>query len=143
MKILSILFALTFFTPAVQWSTDFEQAKTTAEHDKKPILLSFAGSDWCVPCIKMKKDVFESAAFTDYASKNLVLLRADFPRLKKNKLEAKLTTANKALAEKYNPQGKFPFTVLLDSKGTVLKSWDGLPKGDAAAFVAEVKAVKK
>lgn len=60
----------------------------------------------------MKKEIFESAAFTQFAASNLLLVKADFPRLKKNKLSKQQTKQNEALAERYNPQGAFPFTVL-------------------------------
>jgi len=59
------------------WLTDINQAKTTAQQEHKLILLNFSGSDWCAPCIKMKKEVFESAAFLAKADQRLVLLRAD------------------------------------------------------------------
>lgn len=143
MKLLAFLFAFTFLTPIAQWSTDFEKAKSTAAQDKKLILLNFAGSDWCIPCIKMKKDFFESAAFGTYADKNLLLVKADFPRLKKNKLDKAQTAKNEALAAAYNPQGKFPFTVLIDAQGKVVKSWDGLPKATVEAFISQIQTAKK
>jgi thioredoxin-related protein len=142
MKTLSILFAsLLLFvnTAKADWGSDIEKAKKEAAASGKMILVSFSGSDWCIPCIKMKKDIFESAAFSEYASKNLVLVRADFPRLKKNKLSKEQTKANQALAGQYNTAGLFPFTVLIDAKGKLIKSWDGLPKDDAATFVKQVQ----
>ena len=66
------------------WGADFSEAQQIAKQNHKLILLNFSGSDWCGPCIKLKKDVFESAEFQSFAESNLVLLRADFPRLKKN-----------------------------------------------------------
>jgi thioredoxin-related protein len=143
MKILSILAAtMLFFAPNNNWGNDFEKAKTTAVQEKKVILLSFSGSDWCVPCIKMKKDIFESETFQKYADANLVLVRADFPRLKKNKLDAAQTKQNEKLAETYNPKGRFPYTVLIDGTGKVIKTWDGLPKLTPANFVKQVKEAK-
>lgn len=68
------------------WLTDYSEACKLATEKQQPILLNFSGSDWCVPCMRMKKDFFESQEFSTYASTNLVLLRADFPRGKKNKL---------------------------------------------------------
>ena len=50
-------------------------------------------------------------------------------------------TANNALADKYNPDGKFPFTLLLNKDGKVLKEWDGFPNEPPAVFVAAIKAV--
>lgn len=125
MKLALLSFVFCFFTTAPAWQLNFDQAKTEAAQSHKLILLNFSGSDWCGPCIKLKKNIFESAEFGQFANDNLILVRADFPRLSKNQLDAKQTAHNEALAEKYNRQGKFPFTVLLDANGKVLKEWDG------------------
>ena len=127
MKFITAVLISSLFFVAPQWGGDFEKAKAEATQNHKYILLNFCGSDWCGPCIKLKKDIFESADFEKFASENLVLVRADFPRLKKNQLDAKQTSHNEALAEKYNNQGKFPLTVLIDPNGKVVKEWDGYP----------------
>lgn len=126
MKLLSIVFflSLSFLSP-IEWTTDFAKAKTEANSQHKYILLNFSGSDWCGPCIKLKKEVLDSPEFLQYADNKLVLVRADFPRNKKNRLSPELTKHNEALAEKYNNQGKFPYTVLIDADGKVVKSWEG------------------
>jgi len=123
------------------WLTDINQAKTTAQQEHKLILLNFSGSDWCAPCIKMKKEVFESAAFLAKADQRLVLLRADFPRQKKNQLPREQAQHNEALAEKYNPDGKFPLTLLLDANGKVIKTWDGYVFASQDKFIAELTQV--
>jgi len=107
------------------WGSDLSVAQQTAKDQHKLILLNFSGSDWCGPCIKLKKDVFESTEFQSFAEANLVLVRADFPRLKKNQLAKDQQAKNDALAERYNSDGKFPLTVLLNEQGKVLKEWDG------------------
>ncbi len=112
---------------APAWQLNFEQAKTEAKGSNKLILLNFSGSDWCGPCIKLKKEVFESDAFATYADQHLVLVRADFPRSKKNQLSPQQTTHNESLAERYNPEGQFPLTVLIDANGKALKQWVGYP----------------
>jgi thioredoxin-related protein len=122
-----------------QWLTDFNLAKQSAANDHKYILLNFSGSDWCGPCIKMKQEVFESEEFSAIAAKQLVLVRADFPRAKKNKLSPEQTKHNEGLAEKYNPSGFFPFTVLLDANGKVLKEWNGYVFGSQEKFIADLK----
>lgn len=121
------------------WQSDFETAKAEAKKENKVIILNFAGSDWCGPCIKMTRDIFEKDAFINYASSHLVLVRADFPRSKKNQLDAKQIKHNEALAEKYNPQGKFPLTLLLDVNGKVLKTWDGFKSGTPEEFIQQVE----
>lgn len=123
------------------WQTDFEAAKQTAKDKHQLILLNFSGSDWCGPCMRMRKEIFENKAFSDMADSSLVLVNADFPRSKKNQLDKKLTAQNEALADRYNPEGKFPFTLLLDANGKVLKTWDGLPKENASRFAAQLKTI--
>jgi thioredoxin-related protein len=128
---------LTLSTP--QWLTDFNAAKSVATQERKYILLNFSGSDWCGPCIKMKKEVFESEKFLSLAENELVLVRADFPRSKKNQLPKEQTKHNEALAEKYNPNGKFPLTVLLDENGNVVKEWDGYVFSSNEKFIADLQ----
>ena len=69
------------------------------------------------------------------------MVNADFPRQKKNQLAKDLQKQNDQLADKYNSKGSFPFTAILDAKGNVLRSWDGLPKESADQFLQEVKEV--
>jgi thioredoxin-related protein len=138
MNMLAILLVslLSFFEPV--WLTDMSKAKTEATDSHKAILLNFSGSDWCVPCIRMEKEIFHSKEFTDYSEANLVLVNADFPRLKKHELSKEQTARNEALAEQYNPEGHFPLTLLLDASGKVLKTWDGYPSVNAGKFVSEI-----
>ncbi|MFD3275304.1 thioredoxin family protein [Aquirufa echingensis] len=134
MKLLSIL-----FFSLLSWMGDFSQAQKDASTQKKLILLNFSGSDWCGPCIKLKHDVFESEAFGQYAQDKLVLVRADFPRLKKNQLPADQQARNDQMAERYNPNGKFPLTVLVNSQGKVLKEWEGY-QPSVQKFITEISA---
>jgi len=139
MKVLSFLIITAFFSINQEWNTSFEQAKVKAANENKLILLNFSGSDWCGPCIKLHKDIFDSEAFVEYAKRNLVLVNADFPRSKKNMPSKEQVKANEALAEKYNSKGVFPYTLLLDANGKVLKSWEGYPKLSAEEFIDELK----
>ena len=139
MKLLMGFFLVfSMYTVPLLWLTDFDQASAEATKSNKMILLNFSGSDWCGPCIRMEKEIFESAVFDDYAQKNLVLLRADFPRMKKNQLSEAQVKKNEALANKYDSQGKFPYTILMNAKGEVVKEWEGLPQVNPAVFVAEI-----
>lgn len=130
---------LLLFTADVPWLVNFDQARTQAHDQQKFILLNFSGSDWCAPCIKLKKEIFEKEEFLNYAADHLVLLRADFPRQKKNQLAADQVKHNEMLAEKYNPQGKFPYTLLLKSDGTVVHTWDGFQSVTPEQFVQQVR----
>jgi thioredoxin-related protein len=102
------------------WKSDFEEVKATAAKENKNIVLVFSGSDWCAPCIKLDKVVWQSEEFKKEAEKNWVTYKADFPKKKANQLAPELTEANKKLAEKYNKNGSFPLVVLLDKFGKVI-----------------------
>ena len=102
-----------------QWEADFHRALQRSGEEQKSLVLVFSGSDWCAPCKKLDRDIWQSDAFKSYASANYVLYKADFPRKKKNQLAASSLEANKALAEKYNPNGYFPLVVLINSNGEI------------------------
>ncbi len=119
------------------WVSDFAEAQKKAKTEQKFILLNFSGSDWCGPCIQLKKEVFESTEFKSFASEKLVLLRADFPRLKKNQLPKVQQDKNDMLAEKYNGEGKFPLTVLINPDGKVIHQWEGF-QPSIAKFIKEI-----
>jgi len=137
MKILSILIftATLIFT---EWLTDFDAAKKTAHQKHQYILLTFTGSDWCGPCIRLHNEIFQSKEFINLTENRLVLLNADFPRLKKNQLSKTMQEQNDRLADRYNSAGSFPKTLLLNAEGTVINQWDGFPKEGAAAFIDEL-----
>lgn len=132
---------LIFINSDPSWMLDFAAARERAKAEDKVILLNFAGSDWCAPCIKLTRDVFEQDEFLKYAEDHLVLVRADFPRLKKNQLSKEQTLLNEALAEKYNPEGKFPYTLLISAEGKVLREWDGYQSTTPAGFVDQISKV--
>lgn len=140
MKTLLLLTACLLAALPGDWGTNFEKAKTIAKEKHQLILLNFSGSDWCGPCMRMRKEVFDNGQFASMADSLLVLVNADFPRNKKNQLEKNVQQQNDKLADTYNSQGAFPFTVLLDENGKVLKSWDGLPK-DAGSFIQDIKNI--
>ena len=138
MKLIALL--LLFVIPT-QWETDFENAKKIAKEKHQLILLNFSGSDWCGPCIMLRKDYIDSQIFQNMASDNLVMVNADFPRKKKNQLSADQIKRNEALAEKYNKQGEFPYTLLLDANGKVLKTWSGKPETTVEQWTQEIKNI--
>ena len=85
-KLLSLAFIalISFSFTAIPWQPDFEKAKQTAKEKHELILLNFSGSDWCGPCMRMRKEIFNNEGFLSMADKNIVMVNADFPRNKKN-----------------------------------------------------------
>ena len=119
--LLFIIFTLSITSIQAQnWITDFTTAKEEAVKNNKPIILVFQGSDWCAPCIKLDREIWSTEIFKNYSKEHYIMLQADFPRKKKNKLSDKQTESNKQLAETYNKQGFFPFVVILDYEGNIL-----------------------
>lgn len=119
--ILIIFGLLSYFNVKAQdWNTDYKKAFEQAREQNKKVLLVFSGSDWCVPCIKLEKEIWSSDYFKNNYKEHFVLLRADFPRRKKNQLPESQREKNAYLAEKYNPNGLFPLVLVLDADGNVM-----------------------
>jgi thioredoxin-related protein len=118
--IFSILFSLSSF--GQNWELDFTAAKEKASTQNRPIILVFQGSDWCAPCIKLEKEIWSSQEFIAYSNEHYILVKADFPKSKKNALDPIQQEKNSKLAETYNKNGYFPFVVVLDKSGKVLGS---------------------
>ena len=138
---LLIIFILSLNTArlsAQDWRTDWDIAKVEAEQANKKLILVFSGSDWCIPCIKLEKEIWESPSFTQYAEQYYVLFRADFPKRKKNKLPETIQKLNDRLASEYNSKGYFPLVVVLDTKGKV-KGQLGYEKLTPEAYIALIE----
>src|SRR6476659_2600507 len=67
---------------SVEWLTDAEAAQAKAKEENKLVLLNFTGSDWCIWCKKLKRDVFDKPEFAQFAQSKLVLVEVDFPQRK-------------------------------------------------------------
>ena len=125
----------TVHTENLSWDEQMSSALARARKLHRPILVNFTGSDWCGWCIRLDKEVFSTPAFKEYAAKNLVLLKIDFPRNKwQTPAERK---ANMDLARKYGVQG-YPTILLLNSKGEVIAR-TGYRRGGAAAYIQHLQ----
>lgn len=117
---LSILLLFSAFSFSQDWKSNFEEAKKIASEEGKNIIIVFSGSDWCAPCIKLDKNIWQSEVFQKEASKEWIIVRADFPRKKANTLSKEQTEHNRMLADKFNQEGSFPLVVILDKNGKLL-----------------------
>ncbi len=143
MPMKTIIFLLPFLfsisVAAQQWTADFDTALETAAQQDKQVVLVFSGSDWCAPCIKLERDIWEDPGFQKEASEDFVFYRADFPRKKENQLDEKLAAVNAQLAERYNQRGAFPLVVVLSPEGEVLGQ-TGYKKVSPFEYLAVLKA---
>jgi len=123
-----------------QWLTSLPEAEALAKKENKLVLVDFTGSDWCVACIRIEKEVFTKPAFIEYAKKNLVLVRLDFPL--DNKQPAALKAANDALQAKYKVDG-FPVFFEMKPDGTVVWTQEGFVGGSPSEFIALLDKARK
>lgn len=122
-----------------EWLTDYKRAQEEAKANNKLLLVEFTGSDWCGWCIKLEREVFSKPEFKNYASKNLVLMEADFPRAKPQ--AANIKKQNEELAAQYQIQG-FPTIVVLNGNGQKVGELFYTP-GGPDAFIAEIEKLRK
>ena len=121
------------------WVTDYKKAQEDAKAGKKLVLLEFTGSDWCGWCMKLDKEVFSTPEFQNYASRNLILVKVDFPR-RRPQTEA-LKKQNLQLAQKYDIQG-FPTIIVLNGQGEKLGEL-GYMEGGPSSFLAKLETLPK
>jgi thioredoxin-related protein len=140
--LVGFVFVTTIARGDAEWQTDYEQALAAAKGARKCVLLDFTGSDWCPPCIEMKKVVFSKPAFLNYAQKNLILVEIDSPGRKT--LPENLTKQNERLKRQYAIDQKgFPTVVLLSPDGEVLgelQGYGGQGPEEVIAWVEKMRA---
>lgn len=117
------------------WLTDLPQAMVQAKAQHKLVLLDFTGSDWCVPCQQLHRQVLATDKFKAYADANLVLVVVDFPQKKSQPEDLK--KANDALQQQFAVQG-FPTLILLDAEGKLLDKQLGYEGGSVPEFIARL-----
>ena len=122
------------------WLTDMPKALKEARAEHKIVLADFTGSDWCGWCKKLEKDTFSKPEFAEYAGKNLVLLRLDYPRSTPQSDELK--AANAELASKYKIEG-YPTLIALKPDATVIWRVDGYLEGGPKALIEALDSAKQ
>jgi protein disulfide-isomerase len=120
---------------AADWTEDYSAGLAQAKKEHKLLVLDFTGSDWCVWCKRTDKEVFSTQKFKDYADKNLVLVKVDFPRSVAQTDEVKAQNAR--LQEKYGVEG-FPTLIVLDAGENVVAKQVGYAEGGPDAFIAQL-----
>jgi len=140
--VLPVLFMMLFAgcsksgtSDSLNWKTDLNEALAKAKKENKTILVNFTGSDWCVWCKKLSDEVFSKSEFEDFADKNLVLVKIDFPKDIEQSNETKYY--NQQLADLYGVEG-FPTIILLDKNGKgLLKT--GYVQGGVENYIQQLK----
>lgn len=87
----------------LSWYNDVSLASQAAATENKPMLLFFTGSDWCGWCHRLQREVFNTPAFTTWASSDVILVELDFPRNKV--LPQNIIEQNQMLQQQFGVQG--------------------------------------
>ncbi len=119
------------------WETNYDKAITIAGSEGKHVLIDFTGSDWCPPCIKMKKDIFDKQTFKDYTGDKLVLIKLDFPR--KKKLDKSIKEQNDQLLRKYAVRA-FPTIIILNPEGKEITRHVGYKAGGVENYLRYIES---
>ncbi|WP_405350154.1 thioredoxin family protein [Nonlabens sp. Asnod3-H03] len=98
----------------INWFTDFKTAKAAAKKQNKPMLVYFTGSDWCKPCVKLKKDFFNTPQFAE-ASEDYIVVMLDIP-YRDDIISLEQKKINKEMQKKLRVS-KFPTLLALDHNG--------------------------
>ncbi|WP_394369316.1 thioredoxin family protein [Aureivirga marina] len=125
---------MTSFCQEIKWHHNLEEATSISKKENKKIILVFSGSDWCKPCIQLKSEVLESSEFIEKAGNKYVFVNIDFKRNPKG-ISKETIKYNEAIAEKYNPQGFFPYVVILDSNLNTKKKINGYKGEKTSVFL--------
>jgi len=117
---------------SAEWLTDAEAAQAKAKQENKFVMLDFTGSDWCGWCKKLKREVFDTPEFVQFAQTKLVLVEVDFPHAQT--LALLQQRANAKLQSTYRVTG-YPTLVVLDPTGREVARL-GYVSGGPSAFIS-------
>lgn len=107
-----IFSSLTSVSPRIHWIENYDEALQKSQATNKPLLLFFTGSDWCIWCNRLEKEVFEDPQFIASAGDSYIFLKLDFPSNKRQ--DNRIAKQNSQLQSKYHIEG-YPTIILLDS----------------------------
>ncbi len=115
---------------------DYECAKARAAARGTKLILLFTGSDWCVWCKRLEKEVLSKPEFLDMATNEFEYAVLDFPSEKKQ--DEQVTKRNNALSDKYGVKG-FPTILVVDPVSGDELYRTGYAKGGAEKWVEDFK----
>ena len=140
----STLIAWSQTATTLSWYTDVSLASQAAATENKPMLLFFTGSDWCGWCHRLQREVFNTPAFTTWASSDVILVELDFPRNKV--LPQNIKEQNQMLQQQFGVQG-YPtvwfvnVTKEADKFNLAPLSFIGYLQGGPEVWITNAKAI--
>jgi thioredoxin-related protein len=117
--------------------TNFPRSAALAKSTNRPLLLAFLGTDWSISSLKLDREVFDQAEFSDNSNYNFLLCKLHFYQTQERSPE--VIRQNEELATKFKVR-EFPTVVVLSPEGRELGRLGYIP-GGVKAFAAEVNAI--
>ncbi len=96
------------------WYLEFDEGQSAARREGKDLLIDFGGSDWCLPCQRLKERVLSKPEFIERAGKEFALVDVDLPF--RSPIPADRKARYQKLQERYGISS-FPTVVLAASDG--------------------------
>ena len=96
--------------PLLPWTEDLDSALITAKNQSIPVYLFFTGSEWCVWCKKMDREIHNSDAFRQKMIGQCIFVRVELPA------GSKPSKGTKKLLDLYHVSG-VPTVILLSPEG--------------------------
>lgn len=141
-----ILISISIQAQELYWETNMHKAVAISKTTNKPLLIFFTGSDWCVWCVRLQKEVLKTAEFGAWAKENVVLVELDYPR---NKVQTKdIREQNSQLQQLFGVQG-YPtllLTGITEKEGKInfnILGKTGYVAGGPSAWLATVDDILK
>ena len=119
------------------WYDDYNAATAAARQTKRPIFVLFTGSDWCIWCQRLRKDVLTKPAFQKLAAEQLILMFVDSPN--GFELPTKVKQANEMLAKTLGAAGGVPHVIVVSADGKKLGEISGYRK--EAEYLLELQKI--
>jgi thioredoxin-related protein len=118
-RLVAILLSMSLWLPNSgraqgPWFVEYDEAQSTAQREKKDLLIDFGGSDWCAPCQWLKDRILSRPEFSDKAEKHFVLV--DIDDLARKPMRADRKDRYHKLQERYGIEA-FPSVVLATPDG--------------------------
>ena len=123
------------------WFVEYEKAQAEAERVGKDLLIDFGGSDWCGPCLLLKKKILSHPKFVGPASEHFVLL--DIDCLERTPMPEGRKERYEKLQRRYGIE-MFPTVVLATPEGLAYAQTTYLESiGDPAAYWEHLQPFRK
>lgn len=98
----------------------WESAKRRAAETNKNVLIVLTGTEWCAPCIKTKRRVFENREFASFAEERLGIFELSLPKGKNGvSVNSKIHADYAVYKKRYNAP-YLPSLILVNTEGIEL-----------------------